>query len=357
MCQESGKQFLQRLRIILQSRYLYIILILFTLCYVIYKNISKTPSNYQGHEQIIEGIIDYIKIDGNKLNIELKSKERILVSYYIKSEEELQKIKNNYQLGQKLIINGSLSKPSKNTVFNLFNYRLYLKSKKIFWIFKANSINKIGNNISAKYKLKNAIIARIDKISNFAYLKAFILGDTSSIDSVVKDSYQTNGISHLFAISGMHVALFSTIILYILKKISKNTILNYIIVILFLIVYAFLTGFSPSILRTVLLFILIFINKQLGLNIKIVYLLIIICSSLLIYNPFYIYNLGFIFSFTITFYLTIFSDLINSRKKYTSKLLMTSLIAFLASLPIVINNFFSINFLSIIFNLIFVTFV
>lgn len=351
------KKFLKKLRIILQSKYLYIILIFFTLIYVIYKNLNDPGSKYNASEQKIEGIINYLKIDGNKLNIELNAKEKILISYYIKDEKELEDIKNNYQLGDKLVVTGNLTIPSKNTVFNLFNYRLYLKSKKIYWVYRATSIKKIDNNVSIDYKLKNIVISRINKIPSANYLHAFILGDTSLIDENVKASYQVNGISHLFAISGMHVALFSAIILYLLKKISKNTIINYFIVILFLVIYAFLAGFSPSILRTILLFILLFINRQLDLKIKTVYLLIFICTFLLIYNPFYIYNLGFIFSFTITFYLIIFSDLINNRKKYTSKLLMTSIISFLASLPILINNFFSINFLSIIFNLIFVTFV
>lgn len=357
MYQELEKQFLLKLRTILQSKYLYFFLILFTIIYVAYKNIYTYSSNYKGHEQTIEGTIDYIKIDGNKLSIELKAQERILVNYYIKSEEELANIKSNYQLGDKLLINGVLSKPDGNTVFNLFNYRLYLKSKRIYWLFNATSINKISDNYLIKYKIKNAIISRINKMSTFAYLKAFILGDTSSINPTIKNSYQINGISHLFAISGMHITLFSTLILYLLKKISKNELLNYLIVIIFLVIYAFLAGFSPSILRTILLFILLFINRKLKLNIKTVYLLILVCLFLLIYNPFYIYNLGFIFSFTITLYLIIFSDLINNQKNYINKLLMTSTISFLASLPIVINNFFSVNFLSIILNLIFVTFV
>lgn len=351
------KKYLKKLRIILQSKYLYFILILCILFYVIYKNINFPLSKYDGSEQKIIGTITSIKITDNKLNIELNAKEKILVSYYIKNEQELEDIKNNYQLGNQLLVIGNLTIPNKNTVFNLFNYRNYLKSKKIYWVYKATFIKKIDKNVSIWYKLKNAVISRINQISSSNYLNAFILGDTSLIEEDVKTSYQVNGISHLFAISGMHVTLFSTLLLFLLKKMFKNNIFNNIILILFLLVYAFLTNFTPSIMRTVILFILLFINKVFRFNIKTIYLLILTCIFLLIYNPFYIYNTGFMFSFTITFYLIIFNDLINNRKRYTSKLLMTSFISFLASLPIVINNFFSINLLSIIFNLIFVTFV
>lgn len=348
------KKYLSKLKTILQSKYLYLTLILVALIYVIYKNINLPFSKYNGSEQTIIGTINSIKIDGSKLKLELRAKEKVIVNYYIKSEQELIDIKNNYQLGDKLVINGTFVVPNKNTVFNLFNYRNYLKSKKIYWLYNANSITKINNHISFNYRIKNMIIYRINKLSNSNYLNAFILGDTSLIDDNIKNSYQINGISHLFAISGMHVTLFSTLILYLLKKISKNNILNKIILTLFLLIYAFLANFTPSIMRTVLFFILISINEVFNLNIKTSNLLILTCLCLLFYNPFYIYNMGFIFSFVITFYLIIFSELINNHKNYLVKLLITATISFLASLPIVINNFFSINLLSIMFNLLFV---
>ncbi len=347
------KKYLSKLKTILQSRHLYFILILFTLIYVIYKNINP-PFKYNGSEQTIIGIINSIKIDGNKLKLELIAQEKIIVTYYVKDDKELVDIKARYQLGDKLVVNGTFIIPNKNTVFNLFNYRNYLKSKKIYRLYNATSITKINNNISFHYRIKNMIISRINKLSSSNYLNAFILGDTSLIDNNIKNSYQINGVSHLFAISGMHVTLFSTLILYFLKKISKNDILNKILLTLFLLIYAFMANFTPSIMRTVLFFILVSINEIFNFKIKTINLLILTCICLLFYNPFYIYSIGFVFSFIITFYLIIFSELINNHRNYYVKLLVTSIISFLASLPIVINNFFSINLLSIIFNLVFV---
>ncbi len=357
MLQALVKKYLNKLRIVLQSKYLYIFLILFTSIYVVYKNINLPLSKYNGSEAKIEGIINSLKFNGDKLQLELKSKEKILVNYYIKDEQELTNIKNNYQLGDKVFIYGTFVVPSKNTVFNLFNYQNYLKSQKIYWLYNATSITKINRNISFTYKIKNMIISRINKISSSNYLKAFILGDTSLINDNIKDSYQINGISHLFAISGMHITLFSTLLLFIIKKVSKNNIFNNMFIIVFLLIYAFLANFTPSIMRTVLFFILISINKLFRLNIKTINLLILTCIILLAFNPFYIHSIGFIFSFIITFYLILFNEIINKHNNYFIKLLMTSIISFLASLPIVINNFFSINLLSIILNLIFVPFV
>ena len=224
MLQALVKKYLNKLRIVLQSKYLYIFLILFTSIYVVYKNINLPLSKYNGSEAKIEGIINSLKFNGDKLQLELKSKEKILVNYYIKDEQELTNIKNNYQLGDKVFIYGTFVVPSKNTVFNLFNYQNYLKSQKIYWLYNATSITKINRNISFTYKIKNMIISRINKISGSNYLKAFILGDTSLIDDNIKDSYQINGISHLFAISGMHITLFSTLLLFIIKKVDRKSV-------------------------------------------------------------------------------------------------------------------------------------
>ena len=74
-------------------------------------------------------------------------------------------------------------------------------------------------------------------------------------------------------------------------------------------------------------------------------------------NPYNIYNIGFQFSYVVTFFLILFNKIINNYNNYISKIFFTSLISFLSSVPIMINNFFSINLLTIINNIIFVPFV
>lgn len=153
----------------------------------------------------------------------------------------------------------------------------------------------------------------------------------------------------------MHLSLFASILLFILKKLNEN--IKYIIIIIFFIFFAFLTNYSPSILRALILYILLTLNKTLKLNIKTIYLLIIDLIILILYNPFYIYNTGFLFSFTISASLILSSNIINNYKIYISKLFITSLISFITSIPILINNFHEINIVTPLINLIFVPFV
>lgn len=328
-----------------------IILSLITCIRVIY-SLNNVKSKYNLNITNIEGIIQKIKINGNKLSLEIKSKENIIVNYKIETFEEKEQIENEYKIGDKVIIKGLIKTPNSNTNFNLFNYRNYLLSKKIYYLFDAEEIKIIHSN-NIIYNIKNSIINKIDKLDN-SYLKAFILGDTSDIDENVNTSYQTNGINHLLAISGMHISLLAGTLYKLLKKIIKKEYKIIILISILLLFYLFLINYPPSAIRTSLLFVLIKIFKN---KISSSLVLILICDILLIFNPYYIYNVGFVFSFIISFSLMLFGKITNNYNNYFIKVLLTSLISFLVSIPILINNYFSINFLSIIFNIFFVPYV
>lgn len=277
---------------------------------------------------------DYIKLYIDDLLISFKSKEK-------------------YNLGDKLKVSGSIGKPKEEDNFNLFNYRNYLYSKGIHYLVTADSVTLINKNNNILYKLKTLIIKHIDTYKTSNYLKTFILADNSLIDSSVKESYQINGISHLFAVSGMHVSLLTGIILYFNKWLKKKNILN-IITIFFLILYIFLTNASASIIRAVFLFISCLINKKYKLNLKNEYIIIYILLINLILNPYNIYNSGFLFSYTISFFLIRYASISNRFSNYFIKLLVISTISFVSSLPISINSYHSVNLLTPIINIIFV---
>ena len=329
-----------------------ILFIVFTCiyCLLFYK---YNKSKYKIDETNFKGCIKNIKIAGNKLSLIVHGKEDLIVNYYFETLEEKEAF--NLKLGDYIKINGVLNVPQKNTNFNLFNYRKYLLGKKIYYTLSAKEIIKYKNH-NFLYKIKNIIISKIDSIPNNGYIKSLILGDNNSVDKDSLNSYRQNGVSHLFAISGMHVIFIIKILEAIMNKIIKKEEIKYTIIFLILFFYSFVASFSISIIRAVLMFIIGKICKLLKYKIKPIETFIFtLCISLII-NPYNIYNISFKYSFTVSLFLIIFSDLINKRKTYIGKLFMTSLIAFLASIPIQINNFFSINILSIIFNIFFVPF-
>lgn len=340
---------MKKLKILLPLKILFLCI---SITLIIVKFLTFKTKPLSNKNEFIGEILD-VKIKNEKITIKLNTDEKILINYYIKKNENY----SNLKIGSIIKVEGKLDYPKKNTNFNLFNYKNYLLSEKIYFVLTANKITYIKDTDNIFFKAKNLLINYINNFKTKDYLYTFILGNTSLLEQDTKESFQNNGISHLFAVSGMHITLISTLLMYLLKKITKNHDISYIITIFILLFYTFITNFSSSILRAFLLFLLIYINKKFKFNLKTIEIIMLILLILLMYNPFYIYSIGFKFTFIISIILILFSKKINNFKNYFSKLLMTSLISFFISLPIVINNFFEINLISPLLNLIFVPFI
>ena len=329
-----------KLRTILLCNYPYYLLLIFVVIISIPRLIIPKTSIYSVNDTKVTGIVISVKEKNTTKEIILKSKEKVLVYY----NKEI-----NLKLGDKIKVTGEFKYPSKATTKYLFNYQKYLYHKNIFYIVNATSINKISTSQNIYYILKNKLLNRM---KNSPYLQAFILGDKSSITQDVSKSYQENGISHLLAISGMHITLLSQIILKVLKKLKVNETTRYKITSLILIFYLQLIGLSASSLRGVLFFILFSINNIYYFYIKPENIFIVVLSLTLLINPHFIYDIGFQYSYLISITLILTSKLITGN--YLQKLLKTSLISFLVSIPISLYNYFQINLMSIIYNLFFV---
>jgi len=293
------------------------------------------------------GIITDIYGDEEKIILELENEIKIRATYYYKEANDL-------SLGDNVTIYGEFSIPQDSTNFNLFSYKNYLKSKDIYYIFNINSLRKNNNNKNIFYDIKNFLISIINSNASYKYLHTFILGDNRYLDSTIKTNYQFLGISHLFSISGMHISIFSSIILFILKKLGVLENTRYIICCIFIFFYMFLVNYCPSVLRSGIFFVFITINNIFYLNIKPINLLLLTISIIIMINPFIIYNSGFLYSSIITSSLILFSSLINNYDNYFAKLFFTSIIAFFFSFPISIYNYYQINLLTVFYNLIFV---
>lgn len=340
------------LKYVLRNRYIFKVLAVISLIVaIIFTIFYPQKSVYDKSETKFKGIVYKKKINNDKTAFYIKGKEKIVINYY-------QELLEDINLGDEISVSGKIKVPSNNTVPNQFNYKRYLLNNNIFYTVTAKSVTKTANNTNVIYYLKGKINERIDKITYAnEYLKIFILGDTSSLDEETSKSYQQNGVSHLFSISGMHISLFAAIILYVMKRISYNNYYNYSIVISFLIFYSLLVGSSPSVIRSLTMYILFAINKLFNLKIKNLDIMCFVLTIMLIINPYYLYNISFQYSYLISFSLVLFSYKLKNIKNKIMKSLYTSFISFLVSFPICIYNFYQVNVFSIILNIFLIPFV
>jgi len=343
---------LLKLRKILLCKSFYLILLLFSF-FITFIRINLTNYNfkYTIDDNLVIGTISKIKKDSDKLTLEIKGYEKIIGYYYFNDEDI------NYHLGDKVLLKGSLERPKHNTVFNLFDYHDYLKVKNIHFLMNIKSINLIKENKNIYYFIKNKInnfFNKNNKTKN--YIIAFILGDTSLIDSNIKSNYQNIGISHLLAISGTQITFISNNLLKILKKIKIKEKIRYLITFIILTIYVLLIDCPPPVLRSYLFFILSAFNIIYYFHISQVNLFYLVLIISLFINPFIIYDLGFLYSYIISFFLIYFSNFYSNKKKI-KQLLITSFISFLASFPITLKTSYKINLLSVIYNLFYIPYV
>ena len=341
---------LNNLKIILQCNVIFIILTIIIIPYVlVFTKVIKYESAYTGNETSITGKIKEFSINGNKLKLTINAKEDIIATYYLESIDEKEELFNHIAIGKTIKLNGRLESPLKNTIPNNFNYKKYLYNEKIFYLFAVDSYKIIKEN-NFLDKIKDFLIKRAYNLENGDYLLVLVLGDKSMISSDIYNNYQTNGTSHLLAISGSHVAVLLTIFSFLLKKVKD--IPKLIILSIILLFFGFLTNFQAAVCRAIFFFIINQINKIGNFNYSNLQVLFFTAFIMLIINPFVIYDLGFIYSFIICGGIIYYSDKITGN--YFIKMLKLSTISFLFSLPISACINYEVNITSILINMLFV---
>ena len=212
----------------------------------------------------------YGKIYTVKIKSIIKNKKEIQIS---KKKIYIQTQNNNLQIKYGDIIQtaGKFEEPESRRNYKGFDYKLYLKTKSIVGNLKSNNIKKIANKIEnpieyIEYKsinLSNKLKENANKILPKDISSVFIglvLGDTSEISEETIENFRNTNMSHILAVSGMHMSYLILLSIQIFGKIlgKKQAYITSTILIIF---YMFLTGFSASIIRSGVMGIILIISK------------------------------------------------------------------------------------------------
>ena len=259
--------------------------------------------------------------------------------------------------GDKLIIRGDIEVPPKSTIPNTFDYNNYLKSQGIKYTIFAKEVEYIESSFSL-FLIPYKIGKYIDKSLPLSggYIKTFILADKEDIDLEVREQINKTGISHLFAVSGLHIAMLVLALNFLLGKTRLNETKSQNLIMTILITYLVITSFSPSVSRASIMYVLLVINKRYNLRFSTLDILSIIFIILLFIRPYYYYDAGFLLSFLVTYTILISSSILNKDSK-VYQLFLLSFIAFLVTIPIILKLNYQINVLTLILNIFFLMFV
>jgi len=324
-------------------KFIIIILVFYIFRVYMFEN-KQINENTQYEVEVVQDLLlsDYTTFTGNYQNQPVK--------IYINEVIQLKP-------GDIIICTGEIENPINNTAPDLFNYKNYLKSQNIKFILNLRNCNIIDEKLNINI-LSFYVNSYIDE--NFEntreYIKTFILADKSLFEESTISKINKIGISHLFAVSGLHISLIVVSLMLILKKLNFKDLHMEIIICCFLGLYLIITSFSPSITRASLFFAFLLINKKTKLDFSSIDILSIIFILLILINPYYYYDIGFVLSFLVTFTILLSSIILRRRTKII-QLLFLSLFAFLVTLPIIININYQINILSLLFNVIFLFYI
>ena len=342
----------------LNARKIIICIIVFLAFFIRGAYEQKTNTTHISDEKNIDIILkidDRIQVNGNYLKgIAKSNKEKVLFTYILKDEKEKTFFKEHFQGGM-LKVNADIEDIGEKKNFYSFDYKKYNENKGIFKNVKVNDIKNFEENKGIISKIKIWRISLGNKIhkeisfDKSGYIEALIFGDKAYLEKDEIINYKNLGTSHLLAISGLHLGVLISLIYFILLRLRFSVEIIEKIVFLVIPFYMLISGFSPSVLRAggMIMIYIIFRKKDMT---KLEALLTTFILMLFI-NPLFIFDIGFELSFLITFCLLMSDDFLSGSKNIFTSGFKISLVSSLASLPILVMNFYTFSYISIISNI------
>lgn len=213
--------------------------------------------------------------------------------------------KDQLQIGQIHKITGKVNMLSKAQNEGNFDSQVYYQSLKIDFAVDEETSASVGIGRSAwnsfllsfKEKISNVYVQSLSKKAAGFY-QAMVLGDKINLDENLKDLFLFGGISHILAISGLHVSILGRGIYGILRRGGIGFGTAGICSGFLLIFYCVMVGSSTSTLRAVGMMLFFFLAQWIGRSYDMLNALGGMVLFLLLENPFLIENSGFWFSVT-----------------------------------------------------------
>ncbi len=243
-----------------------------------------------------------------------------------------------------------------------FNYRNYLKTLKVIGtvkdakveIIQEEKINVVFNKLKNYLKENVRKVLKNEEYSNLVI--AMVLGDTEGLSEDLEKDFNDSNLTHILAVSGTQVSsiILSITIIFTTLKIHKRLI--NIISIMVLLIFMFITEFSPSVQRACIVGILNLIASVIFRRADIWNNLAISLFVILINNPYCIYSLSLILSYLGFLGIIAYSNFkIKVKNKFFYYIIYNSLVITIIQLfifPVILYNFGIISFTFLFSNII-----
>jgi len=275
--------------------------------------------------------------------------------------------------GSRIIIHQALQPIGNSGNPGSFDYRQYCAFQHIYYQVY---LNEKGYQILASEN-KNFFDEQILKMRSFVLTalrsnishpdalgiaEALLIGYRTDLDQDLVQAYSNTGVVHIIAISGLHIAMIYGLILFFLKPFRNRAWIKWLkpLLVLFIIWgFTFIAGSVPSIMRSAVMFSFIIVGESFSKRINIYNNLAASAFVILLFNPFSLWDVGFLLSYAAVLSIVIFSKHINNWLIFSNKILKyiwqmcaVTLSAQILTLPLILFYFHQFPGLFLFSNLI-----
>ncbi len=265
--------------------------------------------------------------------------------------------------GDLMMVSGLIENPAGLKNPGGYSYRHYLYRRGIAGRLNHEGSLKLVEEgrglLNLLSSLREGIRDRIKTYFDAPYsslLLAFLLGEQGGLEGEIRQLFQETGLGHLLAVSGLHVGIISLFFWQLTGRLGLSSVLCSVLNMLLIAVFILISGAQPPVLRAGLLAIIYHLSLLFSFRLKPLDTAGLAALILLIYNPFYLYEIGFQLSFAVYISLILLTPPIeglwqDSIPPLLGKPLALSLAAQLGAWPLLIYYFQQVSLLPLLVNL------
>jgi competence protein ComEC len=285
----------------------------------------------------------------------------------------LARVSNNqtFRYGDILRLRGSLKTPPENEDFS---YRDYLAAKHIHSYMSSAEVTVLpgrGGSLiyAALYDFKEKALNNIYRIfpdPESSLMAGILLGVDTGLTQKLQQAFKNTGTAHIIAISGFNISIIAGLFVTFFSRFlgPRRGMLVAVIGILF---YTVLVGADAAVVRAAVMGSLALFAKQIGRRQAALNTLLAVALFMCLWNPLYIWDVGFQLSFFATLGLILYADPFSqfanriitryfpasTGEKFAelfSEFVLLTLAAQVTTLPIMAYHFQRISLVSFIAN-------
>lgn len=209
-----------------------------------------------------------------------------------------------YFPGNELQIKGSLASFSSPSGPGQFHEKAYYKEKNIYYKLVPEEIQVRSETTRQPMQFLYKLRSKFRKVytscleeKEAGILSAMLLGEKSLLDADIKSLYQSSGISHILAISGLHISILSTLLYQFMIFLGVPRPCPFLVTAVFLICYGIMTGFGIATSRAIYMMLLMLLAKETGRSYDAPTAMAFSAVIILLQKPYALYSCSFLLSY------------------------------------------------------------